>query len=394
MNYLVIATKNNGVWDASIYDRTNPLFNYLVEIAQQQTVITLDNYTVVEKGILLADNIRVIESVMRNVLGFRTCDVCGAWVTPQDRRNGVSTYENGVRKCALCVAKEEQEIVRNPRIRLSGYHETSSNVRVINGDGENFDLSNVLGVGIEMEYNHGRGHDREMKATEAFYRMANPRSRNIIFRCEQDCTVSGEIISNVFTKKALYAFDWNILTDTLKLNGNDENINKVGFHVHLSKGYLGNTPKEQALNFLKFQYFLKSYENDFMKLSGRRGGSDMEYCQFYELSEIENMKRNIVSCFDNGNPWGYMPSSHGCALISSRDTIELRIGKSTNDPVRIANYLKLILGIVENLKNVPFAKCYCIGKVTKLVPNEVMNYWRNKGCFLNTNAIENRGVTL
>lgn len=201
MNYLVIATKNNGVWDASIYDRTNPLFDYLVEIATQQTVITLDNYTVVDKGILFADNISDIENVMRNVLGFRTCDVCGAWVTPQDRRNNVSTYENGIRKCALCIAKEEQEIVRNPRIRLSGYHETSSNVRVINGDGENFDLSNVLGVGIEMEYNHGRGHDREMKATEAFFRMANPRSRNKIFRCEQDCTVSGEIISNVFTKK-------------------------------------------------------------------------------------------------------------------------------------------------------------------------------------------------
>ena len=175
--------------------------------------------------------------------------------------------------------------------------------------------------------------------------------------------------------------------------GNDESVDNVGFHVHLSKLWLGDTPKEQAHNFLKLQYFLKSYEEDFFKMSGRKR-DQMGWCSFYEMSDIEDMRDAIISCGDNRNPWSYMPSSHSSALISSGATIEFRIGKSTNDPVKVVNYLKFLLGIVENIKNVPFEKCYCIGKVTRLVPNEVMNYWRQHGCFLNTNATNTRGVTL
>ena len=394
MNYIVIANKVNGVWNATIYDRTFPNFDYLLEIAQTQSTINLDNYNVVEKGVIISDNIEDIEPTIRQ-LGFRKCDICGAWVTPQDRRNGVSTFENGIRKCASCIAREEQENRNNRVIRLGGYHSTSDDVRVINADGETFDLSNVLGVGIEMEVNANERIVRNgnIKVTEDFYKLANPRSRNRIFRCEEDGTVQAEIISNIFTKKSLYDFDWSILTDELKLLRNDESVANVGFHVHLSKLWLGNDPKTQALNFLKLQYFLKSYEDDCLRMSGRKR-NEMRWCSFYEQYDIESMKNNIVNCDENADPWHYMPTSHGYALIASGATIELRIGKSTNDPERVKHYLRFVLGMVENIKNVPFSKCYCIRKVTRLVPDETMNYWRKQGCFLRTNAIDERGVTL
>jgi len=336
------------------------------------------------------------EHVMRT-LGFRKCDRCGAWVTPQDRRTGASTYDRVQRLCPSCVASEEQELARNPRITLSGYHTTGHSVRVINGEGETFELDNVKGLGIEMEANASSRstvvRNNQIKCTDTFYRMSRPGSHNRIFRCEQDCTVAAEIISNVFTKKALYAFDWNILADQLRLMGNDESIANVGFHVHLSKLWLGDTPKEQALNFLKLQYILKAYETDWLKISGRNP-NEMGWCSFYSMHQIEDFKRNLESGRYNGCEWHIYPSSHSCALISSGNTIELRIGKSTNDPEKIKHYLRLVLGIVENLKSVRFEKIYCMSKIFKLVPSETMNYWRKNGAFLNTVAAESRGITV
>ena len=342
------------------------------------------------------ENDPVFENAMRT-LGFRRCDRCHAWVTPQDIRAGLSTWDrmNSVRLCADCIANEERDIARNPRISLSGYHSTSGSVRVINAEGETYGLDNVKGLGIEMEANASERivSRNQIKTTQAFYRMANPRSRNRIFRCEQDCTVQAEIISNVFTKKSMYDFDWNILAEQMRYMGNDESIANVGFHVHLSKLWLGDTTKEQALNFLKLQYILKAYENDWLKISGRRP-NEMGWCQFYSMSSIEGFKAALESGEYEGNEWAVYPSSHGCALIRSGATIELRIGKSTNDGEKIKHYLRLVLGIVENLKSVRFEKIYCMSKIFKLVPSETMNYWRKYGCFLNTVAADNRGITL
>lgn len=390
------ATKdNNGNWNAwHIALNTLSEIDAIASRFDNEPIITIDNVNVVDKGFFASVN-ENNERLMRR-LGYRKCDYCGAWVTPQDVRNNNSTYDRSTdkRKCANCAratALIQEDL--DPHFNLWGYHDTSEYVRVINGDGENFNLGNVKGVGIEMEYRYdNNNNDARIKSTRAFYDIAHdPTASNCVFRCERDCTVNGEIISNIFTKKSLYDFNWSILTDQLRHVGNDERRANVGFHVHLSKLWLGDDEKTQALNFLKLQYFLKCYEDDFFKMSGRKR-DEMEWCEFYSQSDIEGMRNEIVN--GDEDVWDYLPSGHGYALISSGRTIELRIGKSTNDPVKIANYLKFVLGIVENIKNVPFEKCYCIGKVTKLVPNEVMTYWRNAGCFLNTKAIETRGVTL
>lgn len=393
MKYLVIAKQNiYGEWNAELYDRDNPhtsgLLPLVVNASESYPIITESNYTTITFGKMTADNIVDIELAMR-AIGFRKCDICGAWVAPQDIRAGLSRYANGQRKCALCLAKEQVEKV----LTLHRYHGTRDAVRVINARGENFTLDNVLGIGIEVEYFNGRS-DGTIKCTDKFYELAWEGALNRMFRCEQDCTVSGEIISNVFTKKSLYDFDFSILTDVIKLNGNIEGNDEAGLHVHLSKLWLGTNAKEQCLNFLKLQYFMKSYESDFLKLCGRKR-ERMGYCQFFSYEEIENMKSYILTYDD---AWDYMPCDHGggdgCALNASGNTIEYRIGKNTNDPERMKHYLRFILGIVENIKNVPFSKCYCLGKVTRLVPADTMNYWRKQGCFLTTNAINERGVSI
>ena len=399
-NYIVICTLNENHEVFATFHKVESM-DVLTRATFELSLSNasaLDSDLPTEQGkvyYLESDTETELESAMRT-LGFRRCDRCNAWVTPQDRRTGASTYDRETgRLCPSCVARAEQETARNPRISLSGYHCTSSNARVINAEGESFTLDNVQGVGIEMEANASTRivSNNSFRATDAFYRMARPGSHNRIFRCEQDGTVQAEIISNVFTKKSLYDFDWNILAEQMRFMGNDERIANVGFHVHLSKTWLGTTEKEQALNFLKLQYILKAYESDWLRISGRRP-NEMTWCNFYSMSEIENFKRALESGRSAGYEWSIYPSSHGYALIRSGATIELRIGKSTNDGEKIKHYLRLVLGIVENLKNVRFEKIYCMGKIFKLVPSETMNYWRKNGAFLNTVAAENRGITV
>ena len=399
MEYLVLINRTNSInptprFKALLFKRTDenaPIYDLLEQKAQDIPTLTQENLATAVETKLNSDNIEDIEPLMRAV-GFRKCDVCGEWITPQDIRYNHSEYDGSNRYCPKCTA-----IRQGRRIRKNGYHCTSHLVRVINGDGEHYTLDNVLGIGFEAEYYNPNNCSDFIKCTEAFYALANEHSLNRMFRCENDGSCSGEIISNVFTKKALYAFNFEIITDVLKLNGNVDGNRYAGLHVHLSKLWLGSDsdPKTQCLNYLKLQYFMKSYEEDFLKLSGRRGREVMGYCQFFRYDEIEQMKTYIMR-YDN--PWGYMPDDHGggdgCALNSSGHTIEFRIGANTNDPERMKHYIRFILGITEGIKNVPFEKCYCLGKVTKMVPADTMAYWRKQGCFLNTNAVNERGVTL
>lgn len=333
------------------------------------------------------------EHVLRT-LGFRKCDSCGAWVNPQDIRSGASSWDGTTRLCPSCIAREEQSANNSKRITLGSYHSTRS-FKVWNEDGT---LSDILAdgqyLGIEMEVN-GRDvsiRNRQFKATDEFYAIANPCSRKQVFHCEEDCTVKAEFISNCFTKNSFRAFNWDILTEQTKKMGNDEKYPTVGFHIHLSKTLLGTDEREQALNFLKLQYVLNKYENDFFKVSGRNSRSEMSYCGFWSLDQIENLKNRVLA--SNSDAWYCMPSSHSYALISSGRTIELRICHSTNDSERIRHTLELVWNLVENIKNVRWEKLWCLSKLFKLVPSETMNYWRNKGAFLNTMAADTRGMSI
>ena len=333
------------------------------------------------------------EHLMR-CLGFRKCDRCGAWVTPQDIRTGASTWDRVQRLCPNCVATTERETSNSKRITLGAYHSTSS-FKVWNEDDTLSDIladGQYLGIEMEVNGNNCSVRNNQFKATDEFYSVANPRSRKRVFHCERDCTVKAEFISNCFTKNSFRAFNWDILTEQTKKLGNDEKYPQVGFHIHLSKTLLGDNPQEQVLNFLKLQYVLNKYEADFFKVSGRQSRSEMGYCRFWSLDQIERLRTLAIS---RGNDaWWAMPCGHDSALISSGHTIELRICHSTNDSDRIRHTLELVWNLVENIKNVRWEKLWCLSRLFKLVPSETMNYWRNKGAFLNTAAADTRGMSV
>ena len=370
------------------------MFDYINQTSSQLNDLTGENMSTILSGkIVFEDNPSTEQEQVMRAMKMRKCDICHSWVTTQDIVSNASVYnaDEGLRYCATCFAiKQVRDEYLPKKIRLASYHDCRRTDSVINADGENYTLDDVKGIGVEIEIYNGR-YVSEIKSTPEFYKIAGAHSRKRMFHCEQDGSVSAEIISNVFTEKSLRDFDWKIITDVMILNGDIKNNVKAGLHIHFSKTWLGDDEKEQAYNYLKLQYFLKSYEDDVFKMSGRQSRSVLGYCNFYSLSMIEEMKRNIV---ENQRYFNYMPSSHTYALINSRKTIELRIGASTQDPERLKQYILFWVGVVKNIKNVPFDKLYCLKRVFKQVDAETLNYWRNKGLFMKTNANEVRGVSI
>lgn len=348
------------------------------------------------------------ESAMRQ-LGWRKCDFCGAWVSPQDRASGASTFVGGQRRCRACEAVWQATAPLEERIRrlteprklaVGSYH--SSNFKVMNAEGESFTMDDVKGIGLELECSSGR-HLRpsEVKCTERFFALANPRSSKRLIHIESDATVETEFITNVMTERYFEETDWSFLTEELKLLGNDESLADVGFHIHVSKTWLGETHAEQIKNFNKVLRFVNAYQSDFQALSGRKE-SEMHWCSFMALESIKSRFERAMAIVSHGPDFRGWPEyamghgSNGCAIIPSGATIEFRIFHSTNDPVRIRNIGRFIMGLLKGICATSEGKCFALGKVLRFVPEDVMQWLHAQGLFLRSKAANggDRGFSL
>lgn len=327
------------------------------------------------------------EMIIRD-FGFRKCDACGKWINPARLSTDSVYMGEGVRYCNECYEKKNKN-----KIRVNGYHQ-SGTPSIIQLEDETYTLENVKGYGIEMELDRaGTSMVRNgyFQATEEFYKTNKSKK---YFRFERDGSLTNgvEFISNIFTSKALKVMDWSILTNQMKALGADDSKYTSGFHIHVSKAILGETPTEQALNALKIMYFINAYQNDFLTLSGR-DPSHMSYCNFYSKEMIINTARSVIARAreENSDPFYGFSSSHAYALISSRNTIEFRFFKSTSDPEKIKHIMNLISGICENIKNVRWSKIYCMGRMFKGIEPSTMQYLHNHGLFLRTIATTTKG---
>lgn len=407
MSYLIVATRKITTasgWEAFLIDQAQASVMYDAMLAHaREHYIDYDSAMAechtFQDGESFYKETETIDDyskrIMRSV-GFRKCDICGAWVTPQDRDNHVSIYDGIIRRCGACQAKHELECALTPRkrkIKLADYHSTALGNNIFQADDETYTMDNVIGLGIEFEFNNGSARLREIESTQDFYRYAGPHSRSRLFRCERDATVSGEIITNIITKKWLLAHPefYTIICDQLKLVGNREGAENTGLHVHISIGIFGQTENERAKNLLKLLLVVNAYEDDFLKISGRTTRNNMYWCSFATEQQLQRYLERYRS--QNLNLYDFQ-SGHGCtgcAIIPSRNTIEWRIGSSTNDPERIRHYIALVYGITEAIAKTPVKKLFCLRKLMRFVPDDTQRYWRNKGAFLKTAYNEENG---
>ena len=392
---------DSGYTAASIAESGEPTFN------------GADGNNYFQKWYYFAFDSRItsrIEKAMRSI-GWRKCDDCGAWIEPQNIRNGLSAWhaDEQKRRCPVCekVWKRLQPKI----INLCHYHENQRLWRVINAEGEDYRLNNVKGIGIELEVNNSnycspRIKNREkMECTDDFFKIADPYMDDDkkIFFCEKDCTVAAEIISNVFTEKAWNAFDLSVLTEQAKFVGNDENTPSVGLHYHLSHTWLGDSVKAKVASYAKILYFVNAYQQDFEKLSKRIVGNisridAFTWCSFYSKSQILDVVKRASRAIANGygeeTALSCFETRHGdtgCAVIKSKDTIEFRIFHSTNDPKRIKQIGKFLIGLCQGLAKVSPSKCLSLGKAFKFVPDDIKSWLHSQGLFLNSLAVAENG---
>ena len=318
--------------------------------------------------------------------GFRKCDHCGKWISPS-KLNSESVYiGNNTRYCNACY----EELNKN-KIKVYGYHGSSSYLKFFKCEDEEMTEENFKGYGIEMEADRtGSSMVRNgyIKATDEFYKNRK------LFRCEHDGSLNNgvEFISNCFSSKFLKTIDWSILTNQMKALGAEDSISTSGFHIHASKLILGDNELKQVLNFLKIMYIMSAYEEDFLRMSGRKR-NEMYYCSFYSKETIIETAKRIIDAAkeDRRNLFAYISSSHSHCLISSNKTIEFRIFKSTSDPIRIKHILSFISGLCENIDNVKWSKIYCMSKIFKGINEDTMRYFRNQGIFNRTIANVTKG---
>lgn len=341
--------------------------------------------------ILVLQDDNLPESAMR-AIDFKKCDSCGRWIAPQEMADSMYAGNN-IRYCKHCA-----EIKFKNLYAISCYHGDST-IKYLQCDDENMTQENFKGYGFEIEidnYNKRlyvtKNGTKYAKVTDKFYEL-NGKNRKTHFKFESDGSLSNgyEIISHVMSEKYLRQLDFKIITDYMLEAGHDNNVTSAGIHLHASKSLLGESSQEQVINFLKLQYFMTIYKQDFIKLS-KRNENNMDYCGFYTYDTVKYYAKRVKENTANyPDLWYHIPTSHGYALISSGKTIEIRIFRSVADPIWIKNCFLLFAGIINNIANVPFNKIYCMKRMFKGVDESVIRYFRNQGIFMHTYASEQRG---
>lgn len=407
-NYNLLVTKNNNNYIANLFNKDN---NNNITTLLLLTYVNNDNVKIIdgddlsltmsewtrmvdnlEEGkILILQSTALIEWAMRNI-GFKKCDSCGCWIAPQDIAESMYCGNN-IRYCKHCA-----EIKFKNLYAISCYHGDST-IKYLQCDDETMTQENFKGYGFEIEidnYNKRlyvtKNGTKYAKVTDKFYEL-NGKNRKTHFKFESDGSLSNgyEIISHVMSEEYLRQLDFKIITDYMIEAGHDNSVTSAGIHLHASKSLLGESSQEQVINFLKLQYFMTIYKQDFIKLS-KRNESSMHYCSFYNYESVkEYAKRVKENRLNYSDLWTYIPASHSYALISSGKTIEIRIFRSVADPIWIKNCFLLFAGIINNIASVPFNKIYCMKRMFKGVDEDVIRYFRNQGIFMHTYASEQRG---
>ena len=396
--YLVLASKDaQSNIQATWTDTTTMGLLELVQVNAVKSQATEINITT-ERSELECNKVYYFESdveshaeTMFRMLGARKCDDCGKWIAPQDIHTSV--WDGEKRRCATCLIVYENN--RPKTLKVFSYHCCNYDLILKKLENEEMTMANAKAIGIEMEICSSAStsitRGDKIKCTDVFYKENKDSKR--VWHMEYDGSLSNgvEFISQPMSFAYAKAYDWSNLTNQMKhLQCNDSHRGS-GFHVHVSKLCFGDDEKTQALNALKLYYVMAIYQNDFLKVSGRKL-NEMHYCRFLSEDEVINIKNNIAR--RQSSYFSALPYCHDTCIINSGKTIEIRIFKSTSDDARLKHTLALVMGIVENIQNVPFEKIYCMRKLFKNVPQETMTYWRQKGAFLHTYANTKKGETI
>lgn len=329
------------------------------------------------------------EDLMR-YYGYRKCDGCGKWLTPQQVRDESTYMGNGIRYCGLCYANRMAQDHQSAKPTIHCYHDSRDEevIYYFGAFGKRAVRADDIGVGIEMEFD-GRSVERdECEFLKSFKKEVD----NGEWRFENDGSLDNgfECISNVWSIATVKSKDFKPLARQLQEWGADDEYYSSGFHIHISCGILGDDPEDQKENMLKLKCFLKEYWGDFVKMSGR-DEDRMAYCSCPTQSQLESNARDLGCSYkDMMDIYRVSHGSQGCALICDGPTIEWRIFKSSSNAERISMIINFVIDLSANIGSVKWEDIYVLRKVLLNQDEAVLRYWRNNGCFCRSHAVDGK----
>jgi len=134
----------------------------------------------------------------------------------------------------------------------------------------------------------------------------------------------------------------------IKNNYHSEYTLRCGMHIHINKGYLGDTPEEIILNEEKLLYFFERYWCKLVAMSRRDEDEIYEYCARRGYTDIIRAIKDVVD--EDGEPRFYAVD------FGKEHSVEVRLFKGTLTYKTFVATLMLVARIVEFCKDRPIRK--------------------------------------
>lgn len=179
------------------------------------------------------------------------------------------------------------------------------------------------------------------------------------FKVEEDCTVTGECITQTFTKgwlrnnyksfKAMYE-----MFSSLSITTNDE---RCGMHVNLDLANFGNDRETQIENVRKLGYLINKHYN-FFKIAFNRLGST-RWCPQMTATKTYWKETNI----------DYFPTDHSSCCFNMghirQNRVEIRLVGGQKNFACFRNTMETVIHIIERIKKLSWDDLDDLTKVFK-----------------------------
>lgn len=267
------------------------------------------------------------------------CGNCGSYVRAED-------YDTDFDGCRWCA--RENSVIED-------YCESHDHTPIYFGEYEDEDSFVGFGFELEVDCSRDNAHKNDSTARNLCYKSGLDDDE-MRFAHDGSLDYGFECISQPHTIKDFWCKQdkWRKMLKYLSSQGyKSHDTNTCGLHIHVSRGFFGNTDDIQSGALAKVYMFFEENWDDIVKISRRKS---FNWCQKSKLenysydSKISKYKNWKKICKDKyGN--------HHLALNNAnKATFEYRIGRGTLNAWSFFAWIDFILTISKNAKRITVNK--------------------------------------
>ena len=323
------------------------------------------------------------------------CDCCNDRIFYNNRVSDYYTmiceccYENHYYRCEKCdclVYNEDVYWVGDYAYCSECYDEIKDNFRIksynykpkpifYKRDGENA----VRYYGVELEIDDG-GHDDDN--ANQILKTANLSDELLYAKTDSSLDDGMELVShpcsiNFHREK----FPWiDVLNEAVELEYSSHYTKTCGFHIHIGRNELGETPEQQEEVIGRIMFFFESHWNELVKFSRRTSR------QIEQWTARRGFQAQPADILDNAKKKRY--ERYTCVNIANTNTVEIRLFKGTLKFNTFIATLEMVDSVCENavkLTDEEIKKQSWSDFVTTIDPTytELIQYLKEKRLYIN-----------